>query len=310
MVADDEGEDAVRVSINITDHSWPDGPGGLAARLAETARGAEEAGVHTVWVGDHLLQSDPTSEPHEPVLEAYTTLGFLASATSTVRLGTMVSWASIRPPALLVKAVTTVDVLSGGRAALGLGAGYHAGEAADLGLPFPGTAERFELLEDTLRAALHLWAGDERPFHGTHVEMARPIARPAPLSRPRPPILVGGMGERRTIPLVARYADACNFFDVPDGGATLRHKLDVLARACEAAGRDPADVERTVSTRLDAGESAASFTDRCAALAALGFGHAVLVTSGPWTDRALATIAEAGAGVAAIDHRSDERSTS
>jgi F420-dependent oxidoreductase-like protein len=283
----------MKISINITNYSWPSGPAALAASVARTASAAEAAGVDTVWVADHLLQADPTSEPHEPMLEAYTTLGFLAATTDRVRLGTMVTAASVRPAALLVKAVTTLDVLSGGRAWLGVGAGYQADEAAALGLPFPPTSERFERLEETIRLALQMWDGEERAFHGRRLDLAEPICRPAPLSRPRPRLLIGGTGERRTLPLVARYADACNFFDVPDGGKTVRFKLDALARACGEADRDPDEIETTISTRLDADEPTTAFVDRCAALGTLGFDHVVLITTGPWTERHLSRLRDA-----------------
>jgi F420-dependent oxidoreductase-like protein len=270
----------VKLSIAVTNYSWPGSPAALASQLLEVARAIDDGGLDTLWVADHLLQMDPNAAVDEPMLEAYTTLGFLAAATRSVRLGTMVTWATIRPPALVVKLVTTLDVLSGGRAWLGVGAGYRADEAAMTGLPFEQTAERFLRLEELLQLADHMWNDDRRPFQGARHHLEQPINSPPPVSRPR--VLIGGMGERRTLPLVARYADACNLFDIPDGGATLRRKLDVLARACDAIGRDPDDVEVTLSSRLGDGESSGAFTERCADLAQLGVDHVVLVTSGPW----------------------------
>jgi F420-dependent oxidoreductase-like protein len=270
----------MKLSIALTNYSWPDGPARTASRLADLARTVDEAGLDTLWVADHLLQMDPTASIDDPMLEAYTTLGFLAAATTSVKLGTMVTWATLRPPALLVKIVTTLDVLSGGRAWLGVGAGYQADEATDLGLPFEPTPERFSRLEELLQLAAHMWNGDPRPFRGRHHRLETPINQPVPINRPR--VLIGGMGERRTLPLVARYADACNLFDIPDGGATVRHKLDVLARACDAIGRDPDDIEITLSSRLAPGETTDQFTDRCADLADIGIDHVVLVTTGPW----------------------------
>lgn len=207
-----------------------------------------------MWVSDHLLQADPTSTPDSEMLEAYTTLGFLAAQTERVRLGTMVTAVTYRPPAVLIKAVTTLDVLSRGRAWLGLGAGYQQDEARAMDL-LPALPERFERLEETLRLALQMWAGDASAFEGKHYHLARPVGNPAPVRRPHPPILTGGTGERRTLPLVARYANACNLFDVPDGGATVRHKLAVLAHHCEQIGRPYGEIERTISTRLSAGEA-------------------------------------------------------
>ena len=185
-------------------------------------RAAEAAGLDTVWVPDHLLQADPSSTPEAEMLEAYTALGFLAAQGGRVRLGTMVTAATFRTAALLVKAVTTLDVLSGGRAWLGIGTGYHEGEARALGLPLPPRGERYERLEETLRIALQMWAGDESAFSGVHYALERPVNSPQAITRPHPPILIGGMGERRTLRLVARYADACNLFDIPDGGKTIR----------------------------------------------------------------------------------------
>ena len=226
-----------------------------------------------MWVADHLLQADPYgARPGETeMLEAYTTLGYLAARTSRVRLGTLVTAVTFRPPALLVKAVTTLDVLSGGRALFGIGAGYEAAEAAAMGLPLPPIRERFERLEETLKIALALWAGEESPIVGEHYRLDAPVHSPPPISRP--PILIGGTGERRTLPLVARYADACNVFDIPDGGATARHKLGVLQRLCAEIGRPYDAIEKTISTRLEPGESAASFVERCRAFTELGIDH-------------------------------------
>jgi F420-dependent oxidoreductase-like protein len=284
----------MRVSINLTNYSWSGGPEGLGPELARVVGRAEQAGVDTVWVPDHLLQADPTAGPGDTeMLEAYTTLGFLAARTERVRLGTMVTGVTFRPPALLVKAVTTLDVLSGGRAWLGLGAGYHGEEAEAMGLSLPPTAERFERLEETVAIAMRMWAGDESPFTGHHYRLQRPAGSPPPVRRPHPPVLIGGAGERRTLRLVARYADACNLFDIPDGGATVKHKLEVLARHCQEAGRPYGAIEKTLSTRLHPGEPAGELTARCAAAAALGIEHVVVITPGPWTDEALATLGTA-----------------
>jgi alkanesulfonate monooxygenase SsuD/methylene tetrahydromethanopterin reductase-like flavin-dependent oxidoreductase (luciferase family) len=289
----------VKISIALTNYSWPDGPTQLTGHLLDLARRVDDVGIDTLWVADHLLQMDPTATIDEPMLEAYTTLGYLAAATGSVNLGTMVTWASIRPPALVVKAVTTLDVLSGGRAWLGVGAGYQRDEAVMMGLPFPDTAERFVLMEELLQLAAHMWDGDRRPFDGPRHRLEQPISRPEPVSRPR--VLIGGMGERRTLPLVARYGNACNLFDIPDGGATLQHKLEVLVRACEAVGRDPQDIEVTLSSRLGSDETVGAFTDRCGQLAERGIQHIVLVTSGPWSQGELDVIFGAVDPVRALD---------
>jgi F420-dependent oxidoreductase-like protein len=265
----------MRISISVTNY---DGAG-----LGDIARAADEAGVDTLWVADHLIQADPHASPDGAMLEAYTTFGYLAAISERVRLGAMVSAVTFREPALLVKAVTTLDVLSHGRAWLGIGAGYQQDEAAAMGLPLPPTAERFERLDETLRIALAMWAGDQQPIHGAHYQLTHPTCYPPPATRPHPPILIGGAGEKHTLRLVAQYGEACNLFDIPDGGRTVRHKLDVLADHCERVGRPYADVEKTVSTRLDPDAGPGSFADQCARLAALGVDHAVVITSGPWT---------------------------
>jgi alkanesulfonate monooxygenase SsuD/methylene tetrahydromethanopterin reductase-like flavin-dependent oxidoreductase (luciferase family) len=203
----------------------------------------------------------------------------------------MVTAATYRSPGLLIKAVTTLDVLSGGRAWLGIGTGYHEAEALALGLSLPATAERSERLEETLRLALQMWAGDVSAFPGVHYRLKRPLNSPQSLTRPHPPILIGGMGERKTLGLVARYADACNLFDIPDGGATIRHKLAVLAQHCDAVGRPYGEIEKTVGTRLEPAETAAAFAERCAALAELGIEHAVVITSEPWSEERIAVLA-------------------
>ncbi|SEF18006.1 LLM class F420-dependent oxidoreductase [Jiangella alba] len=282
----------MKVSISVTNYTWPGG--GLTDELTRVVRTADHAGIDTLWVADHLLQGDPTAQLDDPMLEAYTTLGYLAGQTERIRLGTMVSAATYRSPALLIKAVTTLDVLSHGRAWLGVGAGYHAEEARMMGLFLPPTAERFERLEELLRLAKQLWAGDESPFEGVHYQLDRPIGSPLPATRPHPPIVVGGTGEKVTLRLVAQYADACNLFDIPDGGQTVRHKLDVLARHCDAVGRPFDEIEKTLAMALEPGESAASFAGRARAARDLGFEHVgVIVRGSAWTEQQVETVAAA-----------------
>ncbi|MET0836317.1 MAG: LLM class F420-dependent oxidoreductase [Thermoleophilaceae bacterium] len=283
----------MRLSLSITNYSWPTGPAGLESELARIARAADEGGLDTVWVTDHLIQADPTSVPDSEMLEAYVTLGFLAAHTRSVRLGTMVTGVTFRPPSLLIKAVTTLDVLSGGRAWLGVGAGYHEDEARAMDVPLPDVGERFERLEETLRLAAQMWSDDRSPFEGRHYRLERPVNNPPALTKPHPPILIGGMGERRTLRLVAAYAQACNLFDIPDEGETIRRKLDVLARHCDAVGRPYDEIEKTVSTRINPGEAPEHFAERGSRLAALGIDHAVVITGGPWTEDAVADLAVA-----------------
>jgi F420-dependent oxidoreductase-like protein len=288
----------VRVSVNVTNYSWPGGPAGLVAELGRVAPAADAAGIDTVWVSDHLIQADPGAVADSEMLEAYTALGFLAARSERVRLGTLVAGVTYREPALLIKAVTTLDVLSGGRAWLGIGAGYLEDEAQAMGLPLPPTAERFERLGETLRLAMQMWAGEVRPFEGAHYRLQRPVNNPNSVSRPHPPILIGGTGERKTLRLVAEYADACNLFDIPDGGRTVRHKLSVLERHCGAVGRPYDEIEKTLSSRFDRDEPADALVERCAAIAALGIDHVVFITNGPWTDDAIEALAHTAREIA------------
>ena len=241
----------MKVGLHIADFTWDGGPPALAPRLGEIARRAEEAGVDRISVMDHVWQIGPLGPPEHEMLEAYTALGFLAAVTSRVKLLTIVTAVVYREPGLLAKAVTTLDVLSGGRAMLGIGAAWNEDEARGLGLFFPPLAERYERLEEALRICQQMWSDDDGPFEGKHYHLARTLNSPQALSRPHPPILIGGQGERKTLLLVARYADACNLFDTPE----LAHKLDVLRGHCAAEGRDYDAIEKTVQVRYDLGEN-------------------------------------------------------
>ena len=273
----------MKLSINVTNFDYPGGPEALRHRMKTLAEAVDAAGVDTMWVGDHLIQADPFADDANPMLESYTTLGFLAAATTGLRLGTMVTAATYRAPALLIKAVTSLDVLSGGRAWLGIGAGYQQHEADAMGLFLPSVPERYARLEETLRLAAQMWEGGSAPFSGEYVRLAAPHGSPRPISAPRPQILIGGTGPKRTLRLVAEYADAANFFDIPDGGTTLRNNLSILAQHCVDVGREPDDIEISVSTGLVPDETAAQLADRCLALADVGVDHVVLITRGrPW----------------------------
>jgi alkanesulfonate monooxygenase SsuD/methylene tetrahydromethanopterin reductase-like flavin-dependent oxidoreductase (luciferase family) len=289
----------MKLSVSVTNYCWPDNPAGLSRRVAALAAELDRTAVDTLWLADHMFQADPSASPDDPMLEAYTTLGFLAATTSRLRLGTMVSAATFRSSALLVKAVTTLDVLSDGRAWLGIGAGYNRDEARAMGMFMPDAAERFDRMAETLQLARQMWRGDTTPFHGTYVRLERPVGSPLPVAGP-PSVLIGGTGERRTLRLVAEYGDACNLFDIPDGGRAIRRQLDVLARHCSDVGRRYADIERTVSTALEPGESVDSLIARCGALADLGAQHAVVITRGrAWSDEDLETLAQAADRLAA-----------
>jgi F420-dependent oxidoreductase-like protein len=238
----------VDIGLHIADFTFPGGPARLAEDLTRVAVAAEDAGFARVSVMDHVWQIGVFGPPEHEMLEAYTTLGYLAARTSRVELLAWVTAVSYREPGLLAKLVSTLDVLSGGRAMLGIGAAWNGDEARGLGLSFPPTAERFERLEETLQIVRQMWSGSEEPYEGTHYRLERTLNRPQPLRTP--PILIGGGGERKTLRLVAQYAQACNLF----GGPELEHKLEVLRGHCEAVGRDYDEIEKTVMVPLDPGE--------------------------------------------------------
>ncbi|MHA6628897.1 LLM class F420-dependent oxidoreductase [Pseudonocardia sichuanensis] len=236
------------IGLHIADFTFPAGPARLAEDLTRVAVAAEDAGFTRVSVMDHVWQIGVLGPPEHEMLEAYTTLGYLAARTSRVELLAWVTAVSYREPGMLAKLVSTLDVLSGGRAMLGIGAAWNGDEARGLGLPFPSTAERFERLEETLQIVRQMWSESEEPYEGTHYRLERTLNRPQPLRTP--PILIGGGGERKTLRLVAQYAQACNLF----GGPDVERKLDVLRGHCEAVGRDYDEIEKTVMVPLDPGE--------------------------------------------------------
>lgn len=290
----------MKLSVSVTNYSWPEP---IHERLVSLATVLDGAAVDTLWVADHLMQADPSCRTDEPMLEAYTVLGYLAAATRRIRLGTMVTAATFRAPALLIKAVTTLDVLSNGRAWLGLGAGYNAAEATAMGLFLPDTAERFARMTELLQLADHMWRGDQTAFRGEYLTAQQPIGNPRPVTMPHPPVLIGGTGERRTLRLVAQYGDACNLFDIPDGGRAIRRQLGVLDRHCAEVGRPAHAVQRTVTTALEPGESVAQLVQRCLVLAELGVQHVVLITRGrPWVGADLDVAAGAAGQLRDLAH--------
>lgn len=265
----------MRASLQIPNFTYPGGDAAIAPTLARIARAAEDGGFDTVWVMDHFFQLPMLGPPDNAMLEGYSTLAYLAGVTQRVRLGTLVTGAIYRPAALLAKQVTTLDVLSGGRAWLGIGAGWFEQEAVGLGFGFPSTRERFERLEDALKIIAQMWAGDRTPFVGTHESLPEPICGPMPLTKPHPPILIGGSGEKKTLRFVARYADACNMF-AASGPEELAQRLGVLRAHCDDLGRDYAEISKTAYVRAEPKtESAQQIVERCAALAEIGFDHAI-----------------------------------
>ena len=271
----------MKIGLQIPDFSSPGGPARLGADLATVARAADDAGFEFLAVMDHFFQIAMIGPPDREMLEAYTTLGYLAASTSRARLLTLVTGTVYRHPGILAKIVTTLDVLSGGRAWLGVGAAWNDEESRGLGIPFPPAAERFERLEETLQICLQMWSGDESPYQGEHYQLERPINSPQALSAPHPPILIGGSGERKTLRLVARYAQACNLFPGPD----LAHKLDVLRAHCDAEGRDYDEITKTCYFIFDVGEKgekAAEVTDQLGKLADMGFEAAIGAVANVW----------------------------
>ncbi len=267
----------MRVGLQVPSFSWPGGPAEIGQRLAEIGRTADEAGFYSLWVMDHFFQIGMVGPPEEPMLEGYAALSYLAGVTKRAKLGTLVTGVIYRHPGLLVKTVTTLDVLSGGRAYLGIGAAWNEQESRGLGVPYPPLKQRFEMLEEALQIAHQMWAGDRAPFSGSHYQLADPLNSPPALAQPHPPIMVGGGGEQKTLRLVAQYADACNLF-ARMGPDVLRGKLDILKRHCDAVGRPYEAIERTAlgTVRLaPGGDTAASVIAQCRSLAELGIQHVI-----------------------------------
>jgi F420-dependent oxidoreductase-like protein len=271
----------VQIGVQIPDFTFPGGPARLGADLAAVGRAADEAGFDLIAVMDHFFQIGVIGPPEREMLEAYSTLAYLAAVTSRAKLLTLVTGTVYRHPGILAKTVTTLDVLSGGRAWLGIGAAWNEEEARGLGIGFPPVAERFERLEETLQICLQMWRGDETPYEGRHYRLERPLNSPQALSRPHPPILIGGGGERKTLRFVARYAQACNLFPGPD----LARKLDVLRAHCDAEGRDYDEITKTCYFIFDPGEKGektAEMVDQLGNLAGMGFQAAIGAVANVW----------------------------
>ncbi len=273
----------MKIGLQIPNFTWPGGPVGIGHTLAEIARTADDAGFASLWVMDHFFQIGSRDRAmglgpaEDEMLEGYGTLAYLAGLTKKVKLGTLVTGVIYRHPGILVKTVTTLDVLSGGRAYLGIGAAWNEREATGLGVPFPAVAERFQRLEETLQIAKQMWSGNNGPYSGKYYQLAEALNSPQPLSKPHPPILIGGAGEKKTLRLVAQYADACNLF-ARMGSDVIRGKLEVLKRHCEAVRRDYDEIEKTTlgTVHLASGQlSASDVIEQCRALAGLGIQQAI-----------------------------------
>lgn len=284
----------MRIGIHLANLTWPGGPTRIAPTLAAIASAAEQVGCEHVSVMDHFFQMDQMFPVDNDMLEAYTTLGFLAAHTERVRLHVLVTGVTYREPGLLAKIVATLDVLSGGRARLGIGAAWYEREHLGLGVPFPSIGERIERLEETLQICLQMWSEDDGPYEGKHYQLAETLCVPQPLSRPHPPILIGGGGEKKLLRLVARYADASNL--IATDRDEVAHKLDVLRRHCDDLGRNPDEVDKTI---LYVGDALAKgdfegFLSEMAEYAKLGIST---VTVMPLDDEPVAFVERLGAEV-------------
>jgi F420-dependent oxidoreductase-like protein len=273
----------VKLGLQITAFDWPGGPEAIGPTLARIVRQADDVGFDSIWVMDHFFQIRSVGPEEDPMLEGWTTLGFMAAHTSRARLGLMVGGVHYRAPGLWVKAATTLDVLSGGRAWLGIGAAWNERESRALGFPFPPLADRFEMLEETLRISHEMFEGErgtEAAFTGRQYQATRLMNSPQSISRPRVPIMVGGGGEKKTLRLVAQYADACNVFGNPEG---IARKYEILRGHCAAVGRDPDEIERSTLQNIDpilpgggGRESVDRIVDRFGDLADAGAQHIII----------------------------------
>ncbi len=290
----------MQLGIHFVNFTLPGGSEQIGPILSDTAQAADEGGCATFTLMDHWFQMEWRASATDPMLEGYTGLAFLAGRTRRITLGTLVTGVTYRHPGLLAKIVTTLDVVSGGRAQLGIGAAWYEREHLGLGVPFPPVGQRFERLEEALQICLQMWSDDDGPYEGRHYRLAETICRPEPIQRPRPPILIGGSGERKTLRLVARYADACNLF-APEP-AVVAHKLDVLRRHCESEGRDPATVKKTILGFTDPLDDVDAFLADMEEYARLGVELVELIPPGPgpaaWVaevgDRVVPKLAEIG----------------
>ena len=242
----------MKLGLQLPYFTWPGGPPALGGKLAEIARSAEGAGYDSIWVMDHFFQIPMAGPAEWDMLEAYTALGYLAGQTSRVRLGALVTGVTYRHPGILAKQVSTLDVLSGGRAYLGIGAAWYEREHLGLGVPFPPLKERFQRLEEALRIVKQMWSGEVAPFEGKHYQLAETLNVPMPISKPHPPILIGGSGEKKTLRLVAKYANACNLF--AESPSAVARKLAILREHCDAVGRNYDEIEKTIIRPMGFGE--------------------------------------------------------
>jgi F420-dependent oxidoreductase-like protein len=269
----------MKLAIHFPNFTLPGEPASLAGILAATAKAADEGGCETMTLMDHWFQMEQRAPATDPMLEGYTSLGFLAGQTKRLKLGLLVTGVTYRYPGLLAKIVATLDVLSEGRAFLGIGAAWYEKEHRALGVPYPPISQRFEMLEEAIQICEQMWSDNEGPYEGKHYQLAETICRPRPLQSPRPPILIGGSGEQKTLRLVAKYADACNLFDV--GFDELERKLAILDAHCETVGRDPASIQRTAIAAGDALADVDGFLAKMERFASLGISQVWIAPPAP-----------------------------
>jgi len=281
----------MQLDIHVPRFTWPGGPEAIGPTFTDLVKTAEAIGVRTLSVMDHWFQMEMMWPAEEPMLEGYTTLSFAAAKTERLRFRLLVGGVTYRHPGLLAKTVTTLDVLSGGRAELGLGAAWYEREHRGLGVPFPPLAERYERLEETLQICFQMWSDDNGPFEGRHYQLAETLCSPRPVSVPRPRVLIGGGGERKTLRIVATYADACNFIG---DAQTVTHKVEVLRGHCEAVGRDAADIEVTALIMVSDDATADAILREAEVLAAAGTRAIIVRSTGPepsrWLEKTLAPV--------------------
>ncbi len=272
----------MQLDIHVPRFTWPGGSGAIGPTFSSLAQTAEAVGVRTLSVMDHWFQMDRLWPAEEPMLEGYTALSFAAARTQTLRFRLLVGGVTYRHPGLLAKTVTTLDVLSGGRAELGLGAAWYEREHRGLGVPFPPLSERYERLEETLQICFQMWSDDNGAYEGTHYRLAETLCSPQPVSSPRPRVLIGGGGERKTLRIVAKYADACNLIG---DAATVAHKVDVLRGHCDEVGRDPSSIEVTALAMLPEEADRDTIIGEAEALKAAGVQTIVIRSTGPEPSR-------------------------
>jgi len=286
----------MELGLHLANFTWTGGAASMGGTLGTVAERAEDIGIARITVMDHVWQIRGVGPEENDMLDPYTALGFIAAHTKTALLHVLVTSTVYRDPAILAKSVTTLDVLSGGRAGLGIGAAWNESESAGMGLFFPPLKERFERLEETIQICLQLWAGDETPYRGTHYTLERPLNVPQSLSRPRPFLMIGGSGEKKTLRMVAQYADSCNLFSTPE----LPQKIAALKGHCDDLGRDYDSLEKTTTLRVLPETTRDSLLKDAETAKANGFDFTYIMPNVPEPLRAIDLIESASEELAAL----------